>query len=303
MNPADRGGWGTAPDRRDIGPAVASPERPQGRPCWAFRYGLGRSLAASGSSRPSTASGFGAVRRASRSDGKALDATAQRSRRWLPLVIMRILLPALSQKNLQAHAQRIRENTKYHMQSSIPKSSFQVYLPKDGEYRAFFSTENPRLTRTVLLPVSTHRMALRLAARLFAEFRQTQVVTRRVPMEIQRIVLGKLLYDYVGQLLHDRSRKWPTVRGYKCNLRQLFQECRWKHLSEITPESFLRWRDSSSRGDYQHNRFLREANAFLDEMTVIGVAPANPLRKIEAVSPSVAESRNQPQNSGLTCNS
>ncbi len=178
------------------------------------------------------------------------------------------------------------------MPNDIPKSSFQVYLPKDGEYRAFFSVENPRLTRTVLLPVSTHRMALRLAARLFSEFRQTQVVTRRVPVEIQRIALWKLLYDYVGQLLHDRSRKWPTVRGYKCNLKQLFQECRWRYLSDITSESFLQWRNSSTRGDYQHNRFLREANAFLDEMTVIGVAPANPLRKVEAMPHPVAESRN-----------
>ncbi len=177
------------------------------------------------------------------------------------------------------------------MPNDIQKSGFQVYLPKDGEYRAFFCVDSPRLTRTVLLPVSTHRMARRLAARLFAEFRQTQIVSRRVPMEIQRMVLWKLLYDYVGQLLDDLSRKWPTVRGYKCNLKQLFQECRWRYLSDITPESFLRWRDSSSRGDYQHNRFLREVNAFLDEMTVIGVAPANPLRKIEAMSHLVAESR------------
>ena len=185
------------------------------------------------------------------------------------------------------------------MNNHLCKTGYHVYLPVDGEYRALFIVENPRLTRTIALQVSTHRSALTLAEILYREFQLRRLINRQIPLAIRRLTLSELLYKYIGWVYRIQCRQWATANGYRRNLKDLFIRCRWARLDDVTAESFLKWRHAQRRSQSQLNRILRDANAFFDSLVVQGAAAANPLRSVRSLSDAGATSRDETRHENL----
>jgi hypothetical protein len=164
--------------------------------------------------------------------------------------------------------------------NQICNSDFEVYLPEDGRFRAFFKAANRPRARTVVLPVSTEKAAKLLAARLYPIFVETGSVSLAVNPRNRQYSLHQFLYDFIGDLWKVHKFKLATATAYRLHLKALFNCCRWRKFSDVTVDGFLAWRDQATCPRKQANLILRQANTFFDALVVFRVVPANPIRNI-----------------------
>ncbi|WP_425499842.1 tyrosine-type recombinase/integrase [Cerasicoccus fimbriatus] len=94
------------------------------------------------------------------------------------------------------------------------------------------------------------------------------------------------LEDFLADLRKrgKAGRKDEGAKKYQKRITQLLNECHWKVISNVTPDSFIAWRN------HQHdlaprtlNHFQDAMNAFLNTLVKFGRIPSNPLASVSKV--------------------
>ena len=97
--------------------------------------------------------------------------------------------------------------------------------------------------------------------------------------------LTEHLNDYEGDLL-TRGRAGRGGRGgrlLKARIIRLMNDCRWKLACNVTPDSFINWRNQQKAAARTLNHYLQGMISFLNWMERAGRIKTNPLKHVHKV--------------------
>ena len=94
--------------------------------------------------------------------------------------------------------------------------------------------------------------------------------------------LSELLQEYAADL-KALNRSVTTIRRAKNRTPRIFEECCWKYLRDITPESFRSWRSVQNLKAKTLNDCLGDIRAFLNSLVCEGRIAANPLTSVKTI--------------------
>jgi integrase len=115
-----------------------------------------------------------------------------------------------------------------------------------------------------------------------------------IPPKLQRETENKDLPSVIEDFLRSReglARNHKYVVGIQQQLTRLAQEAGWKHVHNISLDSFEKWRSSQSHTPTTLNHYLTSANAFLNWMVKTGRILSNPLKQADKVGTGSYEKR------------
>lgn len=137
---------------------------------------------------------------------------------------------------------------------------------------------------TVPLETSDERVARkRLRDIVAAKQREAEgIVSPAAAREAAGVPLVDLLADYRLDLA-ARGFAPGHVRDTCGRIDRLVRECRWQHLSDIRPESFMRWRAASPWSPKTRKEYQTSINAFLNWLVRVDRLLVNPLAKVDRV--------------------
>ncbi len=107
-----------------------------------------------------------------------------------------------------------------------------------------------------------------------------------IPPKLLRDTLVKPLAELLAEYVQEKRRdgcKTDYVRQIKNRFPVLAKECRWKTLRDVTPKSFLDWRNGQDKlGPRTLNHFLDAARGLFNWIEKIYEVP-NPLKRLDKV--------------------
>ena len=124
--------------------------------------------------------------------------------------------------------------------------------------------------------------------------RETQgLAAPRLQVETLAMQLAPLISDWVADIAAKGAR--PHHCGVsKLNMGVLMRECGWKRVSDITPDSFIRWRGATrGRSAKTLKEYLGCVRGFLTWLVQSGCLPSNPLVSVGKVETRGREVRNR----------
>lgn len=100
--------------------------------------------------------------------------------------------------------------------------------------------------------------------------------------EAAQVPLKTHLASYVRELI-SKGRDGRYASGVETVFENLMKECGWEHFKDVSPESFLAWRQAQTKAPKTLNEYLGAARAFLKWLVRFGYLSHNPLANVEPV--------------------
>ena len=106
-----------------------------------------------------------------------------------------------------------------------------------------------------------------------------------------KTLLTELLKEYLERL-QKLNRSKPHIRNNRDRIGQLIDECRWRYVKDVAPESFEAWRD-----DHLHlapktlNDYLSLANTFFNWLVKYDRLNKNPLLRVTTLERQMVKPR------------
>jgi integrase/recombinase XerC len=164
---------------------------------------------------------------------------------------------------------------------------------KDGKrspYRGRFRVNPNDRFREVPLHTTDKRIALKRLREIVQQEQDERAGFIRPKRE--REAIQRPLMDHIEAFIAERfaiGRDEKYVRELKKKLLLLGNECRWKLIVDVTPESFCAWRRKQTKSAKTLNEYLTAIGALLNWLEP--VAGSNPLRFVERMQTAVEPKR------------
>ena len=152
----------------------------------------------------------------------------------------------------------------------IPKRSGRAYRLSKSEYSARYKLPWMKKLEEVCLHTTDKRVAEQKLAEIIqvAEHEHAGISAPKAIKEgAQRAVV-----EHLGEFTRDltaRGRSPKYVRNVRMWVSHLAKHCGWSTISDVTPESFIRWRSSQDKAPKTLNEYLGSAK--LDFCHFLGV--------------------------------
>ncbi len=126
-----------------------------------------------------------------------------------------------------------------------------------------------------------------------AELEKHCLVAPRLHVETLSMPLDYLIGDWVADIAAKGAGSHHCGVS-KLNMGVLMRECGWKRVSDITPDSFIRWRGASrGRSAKTLKEYLGCVRGFLNWLVKSGCLPSDPLASVGKVETRGREVRNR----------
>ena len=149
-------------------------------------------------------------------------------------------------------------------------------------YRARIRFEGECKQQDIPLHVTERRSAEQKLQQILVQH-DREAVGLIVPKKVREAAetpLREHLRAYLGDLA-ARGRVPRYVKGVETCVETLATECAWEFLRDITPESFMAWRQGQRRAAKTVNEYLAAARTFLKWAVSLGWLVRSPLESVK----------------------
>ena len=149
-------------------------------------------------------------------------------------------------------------------------------------YSAKIRVDGERRISQVSLSVSDKQVAQEKLRQLVQE-REKELNGLLPPRKMRDAAQDSLtihLKDFIGDL-RAKGRNRQYIAEFENRLLLLMEQCGWQSLSNVTADSFVKWRTEHKKSAKTLNEYLASAKGFLNWMTKQGRSASNALDAVE----------------------
>ncbi len=165
-----------------------------------------------------------------------------------------------------------------------PKRRINGKIVTSRLYRGRYCVNGQTKSKSVALHATDKQIAKKRLQEIVLEVQQEQsgVIAPKVQRQAAQTSLDVHTRDYLAEVgTRNRSQKYIYNLGKR--LSKVFGGCLWKRPSDVSPDSFMRWRGRQKVAPKTLNEYLDACNAFFKWMEESDRINANPLRKVKKV--------------------
>lgn len=160
-------------------------------------------------------------------------------------------------------------------------------IPPDSKHRTYRGRyrvgDNPKV-HEVTLHTTVKEVAEKLLKEIHEDAQRESVdlIPSAVTRKTKRRPLPSLLDEYLGDV-RKNGRTHDHMRVLKSRFLKLAKDCRWSCMADVTPRSFIDWRNAQTKYERRTlNNFFEAARAFFNWVDRCYEIP-NPLKRVETL--------------------
>jgi integrase len=152
---------------------------------------------------------------------------------------------------------------------------------KDRTYRGRFKLDGELGQRDVALKVSDKQVAEKKLRELIKEAEQERagIIAPRLRREAAQAPLESLMEEFLADV-KGRGRTPAYTQGLRTQITRLMKAGNWKKFPDITPISFINWRNNSTLAPKTKNEYLAAIKEFIAWLVKYGKAESNSLKTV-----------------------